>query len=189
MSRVASPTYRPPSPTAGQLAGQVWAVLADLPRFLTSPLYRRWHLNWGATVAEVHAAMPGDDLVPKAQYRCTRAITINVAPQQVWPWLVQVGCLRAGFYSDDLLDNLARPSAQEVVAELQHLQTGQWVPMSPKPVEAMAFKVDSYHEPRWLLWAKPDSTWAWTLTPAAHGWLPACAPPMTGASRRWRWPA
>jgi hypothetical protein len=54
--------------------------------------------------------MPGDCLLPRAQYRCTRAITIGANPEEVWPWLVQVGSLRGGWYADDLLDNFARPS-------------------------------------------------------------------------------
>ena len=59
--------------------------------------------------------MPGDTLVPDAQFRATRAITIDAPPEAVWPWLVQVGCLRAGWYSNDLLDNLAHPSATTLV--------------------------------------------------------------------------
>jgi hypothetical protein len=108
--------------------------------------------------------MPGDDLLPRAQYRCTRAITIETPARAVWPWLVQVGCRRAGFYSNDLLDNLGQPSSREIVPELQHLDVGQWVPMSPTPSDATAFRVDSFEVNRWLLWRKPDSTWAWTLT-------------------------
>ncbi len=157
--------YKPPKPTFGQLIHQVGAVATDLPRFVTSPVYRRWHLTWGASDAEARATMPGDDRLPRAQYQCTRAISIQARPEQVWPWLVQVGCLRAGFYSDDLLDNLAHPSARHIVPELQDLEVGQWVSMSPKPSPSTAFKVDGYQRPDWLLWSKADSTWAWTLTP------------------------
>jgi hypothetical protein len=113
--------------------------------------------------------MPGDEVMPAAQYRCTRAVTINAPPAGVWPWLVQVGCGRAGFYSNDLLDNLARPSAHDIIPGLQHLQVGQWVAMSPTPSEATAFKVDSFSVDRWLLWRKPDSTWAWTLSALPDG--------------------
>src|SRR5215207_578552 len=102
----------------GELVHQIGRVVADLPRFLTSPLYRRWHMRWGATGAEVAAPLPGDDLIPGAQYRPTRAITIEVPREAVWPWLVQVGMGRAGFYADDLLDNLGRPSAREIRPEL-----------------------------------------------------------------------
>ena len=115
--------------------------------------------------------MPGDDLFLKAQFISTRSITIDAPPAAVWPWLVQVGCGRAGFYSNDLLDNLGRPSATTIVPELQHLQVGQWVPMSPSstPTEKTAFRVDSYDVASWMLWAKPDSTWSWRLTPTMSG--------------------
>src|ERR1700726_3537704 len=93
-----------------ELLAEIRDVAHDLPAFVTEPLYRRWHLRWGATPAEVGRALPGDALVPHAQFRATRAITINASPNEVWPWLVQVGCLRGGWYSNDLLDNLGRPS-------------------------------------------------------------------------------
>jgi hypothetical protein len=139
--------------------------------FLTAPLYRRWHLHWGATLAETAAPLPGDAFLPQAQYRSTRAITVGAPPGKVWPWLVQVGCLRGGFYSNDLLDNLGRPSAATIVPAYQHLEVGQMVPMSPSaaPSERTAFKVHSFQVNEWLLWSKPDSTWAWRLIPTATG--------------------
>lgn len=154
-----------------ELLDQIGDVLHDLPAFLTAPLYRRWHLRWGASPREIAEALPGDELLPRAQYRSTRAITIDAPPEEVWPWLVQVGCRRAGFYSNDLLDNLGHPSARSIVPELQGLEIGQWVPMSPSstPSDVTAFKVYSFEANRWLLWSKPDSTWAWRLTPTADG--------------------
>jgi hypothetical protein len=158
-------------PTRRQLAGQVADVLRDLPALLTAPLYRRRHLGWGATPQELLAGLPGDDLFPRAHYRSTRAITIHAPPESVWPWLVQVGCGRAGFYSHDLLDNLARPSATTVLAAFQHLEVGGWVPMSPSatPTDRTALRVRSFDVDRWLLWAKPDSSWVWQLTPDGQG--------------------
>jgi hypothetical protein len=149
------------------LLGQIRNILFDLPVFLTSPLYRRWHLRWGATQDEVTAAMPGDAVLPHPHFKATRAITIEASPREVWPWLVQVGCLRAGWYSNDLLDNLARPSATTIEPALQDLQVGQWVPMSPKspPSSRTALRVDSFDVDKWLLWTKPDSTWSWQLIP------------------------
>ena len=153
-----------------QMVSEVGDVLHDLPAFLTAPLYRRWHLRWGATPAEAVAPMPGDTLLPRAQYRSTRAITIGAPPDAVWPWLVQVGQRRAGFYSNDLLDNLGRASATTIVPGLQRLEVGQWVPMSPgTPSDRTAFKVHSFECDEWLLWTKPDSTWAWQLTATADG--------------------
>jgi hypothetical protein len=154
-----------------RLLGQVGNVIVDLPVFLTAPLYRRWHLRWGSTRDEVLSGMPGDMMLPSAQFVSTRSITINATPESIWPWLVQIGCGRAGFYSNDLLDNLARPSATSIVPALQHLEIGQWVPMSPSPTptDKTAFRVHSFDAPSWMLWAKPDSTWSWQLTPTRSG--------------------
>jgi hypothetical protein len=152
---------------ARHLLTEVVDVICDLPVFVTAPLYRTRHLHWGATPAEIAAPLPGDDLLPHAQFRSTRAITIDALPAAVWPWLVQVGCGRAGFYSNDLLDNLARPSATTIIDDLQHLEIGQWIPMSPSatPSDRTAFRVRSFELGESLLWAKPDSTWVWRLTP------------------------
>jgi hypothetical protein len=156
-------------PTGRELAVEIRNVMQDLPILLTAPLFRRRHLRWGATPVEVATPLPGDDVMLGAQYKSTRAIDIDAAPEAVWPWLVQVGCLRAGWYSNDLLDNLAYPSATVIVPELQHIEVGGWVPMSPKPSVRSGLKVDSFEANRWLLWTTPDSTWAWQLTPTEHG--------------------
>jgi hypothetical protein len=147
-------------PTLQELLAEMRDVALDLPVFLTAPLYRRWHCRWGATAAEIVEPLPGDALLPHAQFRSTRAITIGAAPSAVWPWLVQVGCGRAGFYSNDLLDNLGRPSATTIVRELQHIEVGDWVPMSPSaaPSERTAFRVRSFEPGESLLWSKPDGT-------------------------------
>jgi len=166
-THAANPFLWSPPPTWAGLAGQVRDVIDDLPRFPAAPLQRRWHQTWGATPAEVAAEMPGDRLLPRAQYRCTRAITIGASSEEVWPWLVQVGCLRGGWYADDLLDNFARPSVRRIVPELQDLRVGQWLAWVPKPSERTAFVVDSFARPSWLLWRSPNRTWAWRLIP--HG--------------------
>lgn len=154
-----------------RLLDQLGGVSADLPVFVTAPIYRRWHLNWGTTSDEAVAPMPGDDRFPKAQFRATRAITIAASPSLVWPWLVQIGSGRAGWYSHDLFDNGGRLSATTIEPAWQDLEVGQWVPMSPKPppTERTAFKVDSFEVDRWLLWTKPDSTWSWLLAPTGDG--------------------
>jgi hypothetical protein len=65
-----------PHATKRQLVREIVNVIADLPRFVAAPLYRRWHQRWGATQHEVASPMPGDSLVTGAQYQATRAITI-----------------------------------------------------------------------------------------------------------------
>jgi hypothetical protein len=158
-----------PPRIGADLPRQIRDAVVDLPWYFVSPLVRRRHLTWGATAAEAAAAMPGDDLLPRAQYRTTRAITIDATPAQVWPWLVQVGYRRAGWYAGDLLDNFARPSVRRIVPELQDIHVGQWLSMVPKPSERTAFLVDSFAEPSWLLWRAPNRIWAWRLTPLEGG--------------------
>jgi hypothetical protein len=158
-------------PSVRLLLAEVRDVVHDLPVLLSAPLYRRWHLHWGATPAETLMPLPGDAIIPRAQYRSTRAITIDAPPRAVWPWLVQVGARRAGFYSNDLLDSLARPSATTILPRFQHLEVGQWIAMSPTspPTDSTALKVDSFAVEQWLLWTKPDGTWAWRLAPTGSG--------------------
>jgi hypothetical protein len=158
-----------PPRIGADLGRQIHDVVVDVPWYFISPLVRHQHLTWGATPAEVAAAMPGDDLLPQAQYRTTRAITVNATPEEVWPWLVQVGYRRAGWYAGDLLDNFARPSIRRIVPELQDIRAGQWLSMVPKPSERTAFRVDSFAEPSWLLWRTPNRSWAWRLIPLAGG--------------------
>jgi hypothetical protein len=63
-----------------------------------------WLMNWGSTREEQVLALPGDVEAPSAYF--TRAITIDAPPSAVWPWLMQIGQDRAGFYSNDYLENL-----------------------------------------------------------------------------------
>jgi len=66
---------------------------------------RNWCLHWGTTSAEVHASLPGDNLLPAYAGEATHAITIHATPQQIWPWLMQIGQDRSGFYSYTFLEN------------------------------------------------------------------------------------
>ena len=152
-------------PTPSDLVRELRDVAVAAPLAVTAPLLRRWHSRWGATAAEVSMPMPGDDLVPGCQVAWTRAITIAAPPDAVWPWLVQAGFGRAGFYSNDLLDNVGHPSADRIDPRLQRLHIGDWVPMFSKVDERTAFRVHSFEAPQQLVWSKPDSTWAWRLTP------------------------
>lgn len=128
-------------------------------------VYRPWHLRWGATVDELGRALPGDGELFESTFTATRAITVRARPEDVWPWLVQIGFGRAGWYSYDWLDNLGRPSARRIIPELQTLRIGDYVPMSAKVDERTAFRVARFEPDRMLLWAKPDSTWVWVLEP------------------------
>ena len=89
-------------------------------------------MRWGATDEEVAGPYPGAGLVPGGKRSGAMAVTINAPPHQVWPWLVQMGWDRGGWYSWDRLDNAGRPSAREVHPEWQDLAVGDqlkfWAP-------------------------------------------------------------
>ncbi len=74
-------------------------------------LARPYQLHWGATAEEISRAMPGDELNPNPKFLATRAITINGTPETIWPWLIQMGYGRAGYYGYDILENLGSPAA------------------------------------------------------------------------------
>jgi hypothetical protein len=80
------------------------AAFAALAYTSVAILSRPWHSRWGSTKAELAAALPGDSLVPNAHYTIQHATTIRVTPAEVWPWLVQLGQDRGGFYSYDWLE-------------------------------------------------------------------------------------
>ncbi len=98
---------------------------------LLSPLTRAWYHKWGATEEEVRRSLPGDDLVPHPKTGINIAITIQAPAAEVWPWLMQIGCRRAGWYSYDLLDNGGVPSAKRIIETYQHLKIGDEVPFTP----------------------------------------------------------
>jgi len=90
-----------------------------------------WQHRWGATDDEVTRALPGDEVPVPHVGSVTRAITIAAPPEQIWPWLAQIGLGRAGWYSYDWIDNDGRPSADRIMTELQHLEVGDVIPMLP----------------------------------------------------------
>jgi hypothetical protein len=143
-------------PTRPEFVRELRDVALAIPLAVTAPLLRPWHSRWGATAEEVSGSMPGDDLVPGCQVTWTRAITIDAPPDSVWPWLVQVGFGKAGFYSNDLLDNVRHPSADHIDPPLQRLHIGDWVPMFSKVDETTAFRVHSFDAPQ-QLWSRPTA--------------------------------
>jgi hypothetical protein len=96
---------------------------------------RPWHLRWGATDDEVQRPMPGDELVPDPKVLATHAITIDAPSAAVWPWLVQWGYQRGGFYSYDWIDRALGSdgvaSVDRIVPEHQHLEVGDPVLVAP----------------------------------------------------------
>ena len=77
-------------------------------------------------------ALPGDDVIHNPMGQLTHSIVIDAYPADIWPWLVQIGCRRAGFYSYDHLDNGGVPSAQDIRPDLQRLEVGDRIAATPE---------------------------------------------------------
>ena len=133
--------------------------------FLYLVFFRPWQLRWGATDAEVKRSMPGDEIVSQPSFNATRAVTIHAPAQNIYPWIVQMGVTRAGWYSYDLLDNLGRRSAESLLPEHQNIQIGDLIPISPDGKQGMWVKY--FRKNKWMLWwdKKGDTTWIWEIHP------------------------
>jgi proline iminopeptidase len=105
--------------------------------------------DWRATPQERREQLPGDNLVLEARGGSTQAITISTTAADLWPWLVQMGCDRAGFYSYDRLDNGGRASAERILPELQGTKVGDVLPS--RPGSPYGFEVLRMQPPRLLL--------------------------------------
>ncbi|MDR0627456.1 MAG: hypothetical protein LBG11_09425 [Bifidobacteriaceae bacterium] len=133
----------------------------------------RWQRRWGATQAEQQRALPGDQLVPQPDLSATRAIGIEAPPSAVWPWLVQMGSDRGGFYNYDWLGRLVGAetrSAESINPNWQDLAQGDLVRITEKlalrvaliePEKALVLAADhSDSFPTEL-----DYSWAFILEP------------------------
>lgn len=126
---------------------------------------RRWHASWGATGDEVIRSMPGDAIIDNAA-STTRAIGIAADPAQIWPWLVQIGYGRAGWYSYDWIDNDGKPSADRIVSELQILKIGDTIEMLPGfGPELIEIKPGNY----FVAGDEESGTWCLALYPTDRG--------------------
>jgi len=105
------------------------------------------------------------NLHTKTTFNATRAVTVAARPEQIWPWLVQIGLGRAGWYSYDWLDNLGRHSAERIIPEFQHLAVGDVIPMSPDGKHGNVVK--AFEPNRWMLWGDQagQATWYWGMYP------------------------
>ena len=157
-----------------------------------APVLRRRYNRWGATDEELARPMPGDELVVDPKLTYTRAITIDAPPEDVWPWLVQYGQGRGGFYSYDAVENLIGcdiHSTDEILPEHQHLAVGDlirsggkdtfpcWIVMQIDPPSTLVLQgagtpaevevpeiVDEVPERGYVA-----STWQWLLEPVDDG--------------------
>ncbi len=107
-------------------------VIGPPSRHIRRSLLRALAREMGRVAPDDDEPVAGDERLPDAARQLTHRIDIAATPAEIWPWLVQMGCRRAGFYSIDALDNGGRRSARDIHPELQGLAIGDVIPASPE---------------------------------------------------------
>lgn len=133
--------------------GSVLVVLNCLTPFLHS-----WRTKWGTTPEEIQINLPGDEYIPNPIWSYTHAVTINASSQAIWPWIVQMGQGRGGFYTYEFLENLVGckiHNTDKIIAKYQELKVGDGVKLHPQapPLPVVAVEADKFL----LLHAQMDS--------------------------------
>ena len=142
--------------------------------------------RWGATDDEVRRTLPGDDLLRADAPSTTRAITIDAPPEEVFPWLLQIGFGRGGWYSYDWIDNDGLPSVERIEPGMR-LEVGDHIEMMPgfgplvRAIEPDRHIVSGGDTDSWCLFVEPAgegrtrliSRWKqdWPRTPATYVWI------------------
>ena len=127
-----------------------------------------WWRSVRATRSERLRALPGDERIPRALDTITHAITLDRPPEEVWPWIVQMGAGdRAGWYSYDFLDNGRVESATRILKDLQHPAIGSTFRALPRMTAG--FKLVALKEGQWMTLVfpavdgTPDVTWTFWM--------------------------
>ncbi len=149
-------------------------VLAIAAAFASRP----WMDHWGANEAEIAATLPGDEFVPAPVGVVNRVVIIHATPEQIYPWLVQIGAGRGGLYSYTWLEtmmNCPLVNADRIHPEWQDLKPGDKVKMCPGDFGPRPFDVAAVlpnqavilgHQKQDGAWS---DTWQFVLQPAGDG--------------------
>ena len=152
------------------VASAIVAAVVVLVWIVFFGLYRPWQLKWGGSPEVLVRGMPGDEIVHRPIFNATRAVTVRARPEDIWPWIVQIGFHRGGWYTYDLLDSLGRRSAERIIPEFQHMEVGDLIPMGPGKNSGIWVK-ELVLNRSMVWWSKKEdrTTWVWSLDPLPDG--------------------
>lgn len=157
---------------AGVLAGL--AILAVVGVIALMP----WMDRWGATSDEINATYPGDELVPSPRSVYNRVVTVKAAPEEIYPWLVQMGAERGGMYTYSWFEtNILRCeliNADRIQEEWQSLNEGDKVKMCPGDWGPPAYEVALLETNRAVVLGHQENgrwsdIWQFILVPQGDG--------------------
>jgi hypothetical protein len=167
------------APGAGVLAAIEGAALIVL-NVIATPFIGRRRLRWGTVGTEATDSLPGDELVPEPKWSYTLAVAVDASPEDVWPWIAQLGQGRGGFYSYQTLENMAGcrvTNTTEILPEHQDPAVGDDLYLHP---EAPPMRMEIIDPPNALvLFGTPTdigaeeswgmSTWQFAILPGHDG--------------------
>ncbi len=179
-----------PFKTISGIAAAIGAAAAAYSFFA-----RPWYLHWGTSKAEVTLPLPGDNLIPEPRLNTTHAITIQASSEQIWPWLIQIGQGRGGFYSYEWIENLMGLSIKNtdrIMSVHQQLEVGDQIPLTPggigvpvailEPNQTLVLFGDTRQDPDTIPTLNPGDYWV-----VSWGWyLFPISPEKTRLIERWR---
>jgi len=168
-----------PSPGVGVLSALEGAALI-VWNLIATPFIGRRRLGWGTVGRETTDSLPGDEFVPEPKWSYTLAIAIDAPPDDVWPWIAQIGQRRGGFYSYQTLENIAGcriTNTTEILPEHQHPTVGEDIYLHPT---APPMRIEIVDPPNALvLFGSPTdigaeeswgvSTWQLAVSPGSDG--------------------
>ena len=146
------------------VAGTLLVIIILVATFLLLP---RWTPTWGATEAEVTRTLPGDELIERTPSDSTHGAMIDAPPEEVWPWIAQIGDDRGGFYSYTFIEN---PLQKMAGGEAVYHNASRILPefQNPQPGEGLivdSLQVYAVEPGKWLLAAQSsgdgDFGWVW----------------------------
>ena len=121
------------SPGVGVLAAIEGAALIAW-NLVATPFIGRERLHWGTVGTEKTDSLPGDQFVPEPKWSYTLGIAVDASPEDVWPWIAQLGQGRGGFYTYQTLENIVGcriTNTTEILPDHQHPAVGEDVYLHP----------------------------------------------------------
>lgn len=157
-----------------KITGTILGVILLL--VVITALLTPWMDRWGATDEEIALTLPGDELVPEPASFVNRAITIQASPEQIYPWLVQIGAEKGGWYSYSWLEGAIQcpiTNADRIHPEWQDLKVGDPVEMCPNGMPP-AYEVAQIHPNQAIVMGHRENgewvdLWQFVILPQADG--------------------
>jgi hypothetical protein len=144
---------------------------------LVVTLLTPWMDGWGASQAEVSAALPGDVLVLEPAGVVNRAVTVHASPEQIYPWIVQMGADKGGLYSYTALESLIRcpmVNADRLHPEWQDLKVGDPMRMCPTDFGPVPYEIAQIEPNHAIVMGHQENgrwtdTWQFVVIPQSDG--------------------